>query len=241
NNRYELAQYEHYFRQAINKKWMLEGVTIIDPQTTYIDAGVQLAHDVVLGPNTHLYGKTSIGEGTTVGVGAIIQNSTIGAKAHIRSYTIIEESKVEDEGIVGPFSRLRPESHIKKRARVGNFVELKKTVLGEDSKANHLTYLGDAIIGKDVNVGCGVITCNYDGGLRYKGKAKTKIEDHVFVGSDCQLIAPVTLKRGTYVASGTTVTQDVPPDSLVIARAPQVIKPHYMKKLWARAKKQKRK
>lgn len=240
NNRYELAQYGKIFRQAINKKWMLEGVTILDPETTYIDAQVKLAQDVVLEPHTHLYGKTSVGEGTTIGVGAIIQNSVIGAHAHIKSYTVIEESKVDDEAIVGPFARLRPESHVKKRARVGNFVELKKTVLGEDSKANHLSYLGDAVIGKDVNVGCGVITCNYDGGLRYSGKAKTKIEDHVFIGSDCQLIAPVTLKKGAYVASGTTVTQNVPPDSLVIARTPQITKPHYMKKLWARAKRKRK-
>ncbi len=239
NNRYELAQYEKIFRYAINKRWMLEGVTIIDPETTYIDAHVKLAHDVVLEPNTHLYGKTSVGEGTMIGSGAILQNSIIGAHVHIKSYTIIEESKVDDQATIGPFARLRPESHVKKKARVGNFVELKKTVLGEDSKANHLAYLGDAVIGKDVNVGCGVITCNYDGGLQYSGKAKTKIEDHVFVGSDCQLIAPVTLKKGAYVASGTTVTQNVPKDSLVIARAPQVTKAGYMKKLWARAKKRK--
>ncbi len=236
NNRFDLAQYERIFRQAINKKWMLEGVTILDPQTTYIDTQVKLAHDVVLEPHTHLYGKTSVGEGTIIGVGSIVQNSTIGAHVHIKSYTVVEASKVEDEVTLGPFARLRPESIVKKKARVGNFVELKKTILGEESKANHLTYLGDAVIGKDVNVGCGVITCNYDGGLRHTGKAKTKIEDHVFVGSDCQLIAPVTLKRGAYVASGTTVTHDVPQDSLVIARVPQVTKPKYMKKLWARAK-----
>ena len=184
NNRYELAQHEKVFRQAINKKWMCEGVTILDPDTTYIDARVKLAQDVVLEPHTHLYGKTSVGEGTIVGAGAIILNSTIGAHAHIKNYTVIEDSKVEDEVTIGPFARLRPESIVKKRARVGNFVELKKTVLGEESKANHLAYLGDAVIGKDVNVGCGVITCNYDGGLRYSGKAKTKIEDHVFVGRD---------------------------------------------------------
>ena len=134
-------------------------------------------------------------------------------------------------------AHLRPLSIVEENAHVGNFVELKQTTLGEGSKANHLTYLGDAEIGKDVNVGCGVITCNYDGGLRYEGKAKTKIGDKSFVGSDCQLIAPLNIQKGAYIASGTTVTKDIPADSLVIARTEQTTKKGYMKKLWARARK----
>lgn len=237
NDRYELSQKERYLRDQINKAWMLKGVTMIDPQTTYISPQAMLAQDVVLYPQVHIEGKSVIGKGTTIGVGAIIRDCQMGANVTIKSYSVVEESRIDDGAIVGPFARIRPESHLKKGSRVGSFVELKKTTLGEESKANHLTYLGDAEIGKDVNVGCGVITCNYDGNLRYEGKAKTKIGDHSFIGSDTQLVAPVTLKEGAYVASGSTVTEDVPKDSLVISRVPQVTKKGYMKKMWARAKK----
>lgn len=236
NDRYELSQKERYVREKINKEWMLKGITMVDPQTTYISPDATLAEDVSLSPQVHIEGKTTVGKGTTIGIGAIIRDSQVGSNVTIKSYSIIEGSRIENEAIVGPFARIRPESHLKKGARVGNFVELKKTVLGEDSKANHLAYLGDAEVGKDVNIGCGVITCNYDGGLKYAGKAKTKIGDHSFVGSDSQLIAPVTLEKGAYVASGSAVTEDVPPDSLVIGRSKQVTKKGYMKKLWARAK-----
>lgn len=237
NDRYELSQKERYLRDQINKAWMLKGVTMIDPQTTYISPQAALAQDVVLYPQVHIEGKSVIGKGTTIGVGAIIRDCQIEANVTIKSYSVVEGSRVDDGAIVGPFARIRPESHLKKGSRVGSFVELKKTTLGEESKANHLTYLGDAEIGKDVNVGCGVITCNYDGDLRYEGKAKTKIGDHSFIGSDTQLVAPVTLKEGAYVASGSTVTEDVPRDSLVISRVPQVTKKGYMKKMWARAQK----
>ncbi|MEK7791468.1 MAG: bifunctional UDP-N-acetylglucosamine diphosphorylase/glucosamine-1-phosphate N-acetyltransferase GlmU, partial [Deltaproteobacteria bacterium] len=237
NDRYELSQKESYLRDQINKGWMLKGVTMIDPKTTYISPQATLAEDVVLYPQVHIEGKSVIGKGTTIGVGAIIRDCQMGANVTIKSYSVVEESRIDDGAIVGPFARIRPESHLKKGSRVGSFVELKKTTLGEESKANHLTYLGDAEIGKDVNVGCGVITCNYDGNLRYEGKAKTKIGDHSFIGSDTQLVAPVTLKEGAYVASGSTVTEDVPKDSLVISRVPQVTKKGYMKKMWARAKK----
>mgnify|MGYP001617523999 CR=1 FL=1 len=237
NDRYELSQKESYLRDQINKGWMLKGVTMIDPKTTYISPQATLAEDVVLYPQVHIEGKSVIGKGTTIGVGAIIRDCQMGANVTIKSYSVVEESRIDDGAIVGPFARIRPERHLKKGSRVGSFVELKKTTLGEESKANHLTYLGDAEIGKDVNVGCGVITCNYDGNLRYEGKAKTKIGDHSFIGSDTQLVAPVTLKEGAYVASGSTVTEDVPKDSLVISRVPQVTKKGYMKKMWARAKK----
>ncbi len=239
NSRVDLANMERYMKEDMNQKWMEAGVTIIDPQTTYIDPEAKIGRDVILHPQTHIKGKTTIGEGTTVGIGAILLDAEIGSQVKIEPYTVIEESRVDDYASLGPFARLRPGTHIKSKARVGNFVELKKTVLGEGSKANHLSYLGDAEIGRDVNIGCGVITCNYDGGLRYQGKAKTKVGDKSFIGSDCQLVAPIILSKGSYIASGTTVTKNVPPDSLVIARPEQVTKKGYMKKLWAKAKKKK--
>jgi len=240
NNRFELHRKERYLAKMTNKKWMLAGVTIKDSNTTYIDKRVKIGRDTILAPQTHLEGKTTIGSGCKIGVGAIIRDSRIGSNVEVKEYTIIENSRVENGAVLGPFARLRPDSVIKKNAKVGNFVELKKTVLGEGSKANHMTYLGDALIGKNVNVGCGVITCNYDGGLRYNGKATTKIGDHSFIGSDCQLIAPLDLKEGSYVASGTTVTDNAPADSLIIARAKQVTKKGYMKKLWRRSAKAKK-
>ena len=240
NNRFDLYQKEAYVRKAMNKQWMLNGVTLKDPSTTYIDAEVILAKDVVLYPQVHLEGKTLIGQGTVVGVGAIIRNSQIGPHVRVEAYTLIEDSRVDEGAVVGPFARLRPKTHIKKQGKVGSFVELKKTTLGEKSKVNHLSYLGDAEIGKEVNVGCGVITCNYDGGLRFQGKAITTIGDQSFIGSDVQLVAPVHFQRGAYVASGTTVTRDVPADSLVIARVKQTTKKGYMKRLWAKAGKKKR-
>ncbi|OGQ13786.1 MAG: UDP-N-acetylglucosamine diphosphorylase/glucosamine-1-phosphate N-acetyltransferase [Deltaproteobacteria bacterium RIFCSPHIGHO2_02_FULL_40_11] len=223
NNRVELAKMNQYMQHKINEKWMLRGVTLVDPNTTYIDASVKIGKDTVIEPGCHLKGKTWIGSGVMLKAG-----------------TIIEDSRVETQATVGPYARLRPKSHVKKGARVGNFVELKNTTLGENSKANHLTYLGDAVIGKNVNIGCGVITCNYDGNLTYQGKAKTVIGDNCFIGSDCQLIAPLRLQKGTFVASGSSVTNDAPKDSLVIARAKQITKKGYMKKMWVRAKKRKK-
>lgn len=241
NSRDELSKREAFLREKINRHWMIEGVTLRDPKTTYIGVNVVLGSDVTIEPGVSLQGRTRIQSGSTVGEGSVVRNSQIGKQVTIKEYCVVDTSVIEDFAIVGPFARIRPESRMRKYSRVGNFVELKKTVLGEGSKANHLTYLGDAVIGKEANIGCGVITCNYDGGIKYDGKAKTVIGDKSFVGSDCQLIAPVTLNKGSYVASGTTVTQNVPPDSLVIARAPQVTKKGYMKKIWARANKEKNK
>jgi len=240
NNRYELYLKEIILREKINKAWMLKGVTIVDSATTYIGPHVKLGRDVILKPGVHLEGKTVIGEGTKVDAGCIITDGIVGKGVHIKSYSIVEKSRLDDDVIMGPFARLRPQSHLKRGAKIGNFVELKKTTLGENSKANHLAYLGDAEIGKDVNISCGVITCNYDGGLTYEGKATTKIGDGAFVGSDCQLVAPIVLEKGAYVASGSTVTRDVPEGALVIARAKQVIKEGYAKKLFARTAKRKK-
>jgi bifunctional UDP-N-acetylglucosamine pyrophosphorylase/glucosamine-1-phosphate N-acetyltransferase len=165
-----------------------------------------------------LEGKTTVGEGTTIRSGVRISDCTIGNNAEILDHCVLCESQIDDEAHLGPFVHLRPGAIVRRKAKVGNFVEMKKAELGEGSKANHLTYLGDARIGKGVNIGAGTITVNYDG----VNKHQTVIEDHAFVGSDTQLIAPVTVGRGAYIVAGTTVTQSVPPDSMAIARVPQV-------------------
>lgn len=219
NNRVELARASAIMRERVLTGLMLSGVTVTDPATTYVDYGVKVGRDSVIGPGVHLAGETSIGAGTQVEEGVKVLNSNIGPDTLIKSYSIVESSKVGRGVTLGPFARLRPGSVIKDRARVGNFVEVKNTELGSRSKANHLSYLGDATIGSDVNIGAGVITCNYDGVRKFK----TVIKDNAFIGSDTQLIAPVTVGRGAYVGSGTTVTSDVPPGALAISRAEQKV------------------
>ena len=199
---------------------MAAGVTIVDPATTYVDAGVEVGPDTILHPNVFLEGRTRIGSACEIHAGARIVDSTIEDGVTILNYCVIEASSIATGAVVGPFARLRPASDVRARAKVGNFVELKKTVLGENSKANHLSYLGDATIGADVNIGAGTITCNYDG----VAKHPTRIDDGVFVGSDSQLVAPVSIGEGAYVAAGSSVTQDVPAGALAIARSRQVNK-----------------
>ena len=194
------------------------GVTLLDPSTTFIDDDVTIGSGTVIHPGVTLEGRTRVGANCRIRSWVRITDSTIGDGVLVNDSCIIVESRVDDEGRVGPFSHLRPGSHMKSGAHVGNFVELKKTVLGEGSKASHLTYLGDATIGAGVNIGAGTITCNYDG----TKKSETVIEDGAFIGSDVQLIAPVTVGAGAYVAAGSSVTQDVPPDALAVARARQV-------------------
>lgn len=193
---------------------------MIDPTSTWIDAGVTIGKDTVLYPNVTLEGETVVGEDCVVRSGTRITDCTIGNRVEILDHCVFRGSRIENDVTLGPFTHLRPEVLVRKRAKVGNFVEIKKTELGEGSKANHLTYLGDATIGKGVNIGAGTITCNYDG-IR---KAETIIGDGVFVGSDTQLIAPVTVGSGSVIAAGTTVTRSVPSDSLVISRVAQVTK-----------------
>jgi len=172
----------------------------------------------VLYPNVTLEGRTVIGEDTTVHSGVRISDCVIGNHVEIFDHCILRESQIDDDAQLGPFVHLRPGVLVRRRAKVGNFVEMKKTELGEGSKANHLSYLGDAKIGKGVNIGAGTITCNYDGVRKYQ----TVIEENAFLGSDTQLVAPVTIGAGSVIAAGTTVTQDVPADSLAIARVTQV-------------------
>ncbi|UVT19520.1 MAG: bifunctional UDP-N-acetylglucosamine diphosphorylase/glucosamine-1-phosphate N-acetyltransferase GlmU [Nitrospira sp.] len=218
NTRQQLATAEHVIRQQIRERWLEAGVTMRDPGSVWIDAGVTIGRDTVLYPHVNLEGKTIVGEGTTIRSGVCISDCVIGNNVEILDHCVLRESQVDDEAHLGPFAHLRPGAIVRRKARVGNFVEMKKAELGEGSKANHLTYLGDARIGKGVNIGAGTITVNYDG----VNKHRTVIEDQVFVGSDSQLIAPVTIGEGAVVAAGTTVTQDVPADSLAITRVAQV-------------------
>jgi bifunctional UDP-N-acetylglucosamine pyrophosphorylase/glucosamine-1-phosphate N-acetyltransferase len=220
NTRQDLSRAEAVMRDRINRKWMFAGVTMLDPATTFVGSEVLLGRDTVLYGNVRIEGKTSIGEACTVFPGSRIADSVIGNHVTIKDCSVIEESDIAAKASIGPFAHLRPGSIIGEGAKIGNFVEIKKSKIGEGSKANHLSYIGDATIGKDVNIGAGVITCNYDGFDKYP----TVIEDGVFVGSDSQLVAPVRIGRGALIAAGATITRDVPPDALAISRAPQDIR-----------------
>jgi bifunctional UDP-N-acetylglucosamine pyrophosphorylase/glucosamine-1-phosphate N-acetyltransferase len=220
NTRVDLAELGRVLLDRTRRTLMLQGVTLEDPATTYIDADVVVGEDTVIAPGVTLGGHTVIGARCHIRAGTRITDSTIGDDVTVLDHTLIVRSTVANSAVVGPMAHLRPDSDVGPGARVGNFVELKKTVLGAGSKANHLAYLGDAVIGEQVNVGAGVITCNYDG----TAKHRTTIEDGVFVGSDSQLVAPVTVGAGAYVAAGSTITQDVPAGSLAVARSHQTIK-----------------
>jgi bifunctional UDP-N-acetylglucosamine pyrophosphorylase/glucosamine-1-phosphate N-acetyltransferase len=226
NSRRELAEVSAIVRQRKNDELMASGVTIEDPATTYIDSDVQVGPDTIIHPGVHLEGRTRIGRGCELHAGARLVNATLGDRVTVLNYCVITDSRVADGARIGPFAHLRPESDVGEEAHIGNFVELKKTRLGNGSKANHLAYLGDATIGTKVNIGAGTITCNYDG----EKKHPTIIEDDVFVGTDSQLVAPVTIGRGAYVAAGTTVTTDVPQGSLAISRTPQTNKEGWVEK-----------
>lgn len=220
NDRLQLAHAAAVLRQRINRRLMLDGVTLIDPEQTYVDYSVRVGADSVIWPGCVLRGDTRIGCGCELESNVQVTDCRIGNQVHIKSGSVLSDAQVGDNASVGPMAHLRPGSVLYAHVKIGNFVETKKVVMGEGSKASHLTYLGDAEIGSDVNIGCGTITCNYDG----KNKHRTVIGDGVFVGSDVQLVAPVTVGSNSLIAAGTTVTMDVPPDSLAIARAPQVIK-----------------
>ena len=220
NTRQQLAAAEQVVRQQIRERWLEAGVTMRDPSSVWIDAEVTIGRDTVLYPHVSLEGKTIIGEGTIIRSGVRISSCVIGNNVEILDHCVLRESQVDDEAHLGPFAHLRPGAIVRRKAKVGNFVEMKKAELGEGSKANHLTYLGDARIGKGVNVGAGTITVNYDGA----NKHQTLIEDYASVGSDTQIIAPITIGQGAIIAAGTTITQDVPADSLAISRVLQVNK-----------------
>jgi bifunctional UDP-N-acetylglucosamine pyrophosphorylase/glucosamine-1-phosphate N-acetyltransferase len=220
NSRYDLSRAEAVMRRRINRRWMLDGVTMLDPDTVFIGNEVSLCRDVVLYPNVTIEGRTKIGGGCTIYPGTRIIDSVIAANVTIKDSSVIEESEVAPGAAIGPFAHLRPGAMIGEGAHIGNFVEIKKSAIGKGSKANHLAYIGDATIGTGVNVGAGVITCNYDG----YAKHRTIIEDNVFVGSDAQLVAPVKVGEGAIIAAGATITRDVPADALAISRVPQEIR-----------------
>jgi bifunctional UDP-N-acetylglucosamine pyrophosphorylase/glucosamine-1-phosphate N-acetyltransferase len=220
NTRKDLSLAEAVLRERVNTAWMLAGITLLDPETTFIGDEVMLARDTLLYGNVRLEGKTRIGEGCTIYPGSRIVDSVVEESVTVKDHSVIEESTIASGAAVGPFAHLRPGTVIGEGARIGNFVEIKKSTIGEGSKANHLSYIGDASVGKGVNIGAGVITCNYDGFQKYQ----TVIEDDVFVGSDAQLVAPVRIGKGALIAAGATITRDVPADALAISRVPQNIR-----------------
>jgi bifunctional UDP-N-acetylglucosamine pyrophosphorylase/glucosamine-1-phosphate N-acetyltransferase len=217
NSRAELAQVSRIVRQEKNDELMAAGVTIEDPATTYVDRSVAVAADTILHPGVSLEGRTTIGAGCEIHSGARIIDSRIGDRVRVLNHCVITGATIGNDVSIGPFAHLRPEADVRDRAKVGNFVELKRTVLGSGSKAMHLSYIGDATIGEKVNVGAGTITCNYDGVT----KNRTVIEDGAFIGSDTQLVAPVTVKQGAYVGSGTTVREEVPAGALAVSAGKQ--------------------
>ena len=198
-------------RVAILRRWQDSGVTIEDPEATYVDAEVTIGAGTRIGPNTHLKGRPKIGRNCRIDGSAYLTDAELGDGVYLRFSVVITEAVVGDEAVIGPFAHLRPESKLGPRVHIGNFVETKKSTLGEGTKANHLAYLGDATIGRDTNVGAGTITCNYDGFAKYP----TTIGDRVQVGSDTTLVAPLTLGDDVYVATATTVRHDVPAGALV--------------------------
>jgi len=232
NTRAELSEIDQHMRLAKCRQLMDDGVTILYPETCVIDSDVEVGADTVIEPSVQLRGTTRVGSDTRIGSYSVILSCEIGNEVLVQTGCVLEHSVVRARASLGPYSHLRPGCEVCEDAHVGNFTELKKTRLGKGSKANHLTYLGDTEVGEKVNVGAGTITCNYDG----VSKHKTIIEDGVFVGSDSILIAPVRIGRGAYVAAATTVTEDVPPDSLALGRARQILKEG-----WAKAKREKAK
>jgi bifunctional UDP-N-acetylglucosamine pyrophosphorylase/glucosamine-1-phosphate N-acetyltransferase len=230
NSRAELVKLDAQVRAAKATELMDMGVTIYKPETCTIDADVEVGPDTVIEPFVQLLGKTKIGSDCRIRSGSVIENSIIGDGVLVRQGTIMDSARVEREAIIGPYSHLRPGSDIGEKAHVGNFVETKKVKLGKGSKANHLTYLGDAVIGAGVNIGAGTITCNYDG----VHKHQTTIDDGVFVGSDSTLVAPVRLGKGSYVGAASCITENVPEDALALGRGRQIVKEG-----WAKAKREK--
>lgn len=231
NDPWELAEANRQIQERTLKKWARLGVKWVDPWSCQVDVEVELEEGVVVHPGTILNGKTRVGAGSVLGPHAVLRDVEIGKNVVIKAGTVAEKSKIESNSQLGPYAHLRPESVVGPSVKIGNFVELKKTRVGAHSSIAHLSYLGDAEVGERVNIGCGFVTCNYDGRvIRGERKHKTIIEDDAFIGSDCQAVAPVKIGRGAYVASGSTITEDVEAESLAIARARQTNKPGYAKK-----------
>ena len=217
NSRGELAQVENEIQRRVIESLMTDGVTFRNPATVVIDSSVTIGADTVVYPFVTLEGTTRIGKDCVIEPGVHLVNVTVGENVHVKTGTVAEDAVIADQATVGPYAHLRAGSNLGRRVKVGNFVETKKAVFGEGAKASHLSYIGDAEVGADVNIGAGTITCNYDG----VNKHKTVLEDGVFIGSDTQLVAPVRVGRGAYVGAGSTITKDVPAEALALSRTPQ--------------------
>lgn len=225
NSRVELSKAEEIMRKRINTSHMLNGVTIIDVNSTYIESDVEIGNDTIVYPGVMLKGNTKIGSSCIIGMNCNISNSTIGDYTEVESSTIID-STVGENTIVGPYAYLRPNSNIGSHVKIGDFVEVKNATIGDNSKASHLSYIGDAYVGKDVNIGCGVVFVNYDGHHKFKSVVK----DGAFIGSNSNLVAPVIVEEKGYIATGSTITDDVPQGALAIAREKQVVKEGWVEK-----------
>ena len=219
NSRLQLSEAERIMRLDVNKMHMANGVTLIDTNSTYIDKNVKIGRDTIIYPNCHIKGNSIIGEDCIIRENTTIEDSHIEDHVTIKSSTILS-SKVGARTTIGPYAYLRPKSVLGEDVKIGDFVEVKNAEIGNGSKASHLSYIGDAVVGKNVNIGCGVVFVNYDG----KNKFKSIVEDNAFIGSNSNLVAPVTVKEGGYIATGSTVTVDVPEGALCVARAREVIK-----------------
>lgn len=213
NNRVDLAKCEKNMRRTINNMHMMAGVTLIDYKNSYIDANVKIGRDSIIYPGAIITGETVIGEDCIIGQNSRIENSIIGDRVEIIN-SVIVESRVDDETKIGPFAYLRPKSNIGKHVKIGDFVEIKNSTIGNNSKVSHLAYVGDATIGKEVNIGCGVVFVNYDG----KNKFRSTVCDGAFIGSNSNVVAPVEIAERAYVAAGTTVCRDVPSGALCLGR-----------------------
>lgn len=230
NDLVQLSETESIYRARKIREWQLNGVRVEDPATLFIDAKVVCEPGAELGSNISLRGKTVIGAGAAIESGCVIKDSVIESGVEIKAYSYLEESIVKKDAVVGPFARLRPGTQIGEDCKIGNFVEIKKSTFGKGAKASHLSYIGDATIGSEANLGCGFITCNYDG----VNKHNTIVGDRAFVGSDVQAVAPIEIGKDTMVASGTTLTKNVPDGALAIARQKQENKEGYAERIRAR-------
>ncbi|HCA27992.1 MAG TPA: UDP-N-acetylglucosamine diphosphorylase/glucosamine-1-phosphate N-acetyltransferase [Betaproteobacteria bacterium] len=223
NNKQQLAELERVFQRESARELLAQGVTLADPARIDIRGRLTCAQDVSIDVNCIFEGEVALGENVTIGAHCVIRNATIGKDTVIEAFSLIEQAMVGDSCRIGPFARLRPGARLAATVHVGNFVEIKNSNIGDNSKINHLSYIGDSDLGKNINVGAGSITCNYDGA----NKHRTTIEDNVFIGSDTQLVAPVTVKKGATVGAGSTITRDVPADGLTLSRSKQVSVPSW--------------
>jgi bifunctional UDP-N-acetylglucosamine pyrophosphorylase/glucosamine-1-phosphate N-acetyltransferase len=217
NDRSQLARLERIYQRGIAEKLLREGISLADPARIDVRGQLNAGNDSYIDINCIFEGEVNLGTNVIIGAGCVIKNSTIACDCHIKPYSIIENAIIDKKTEVGPFARIRPGTHLKENSRVGNFVEIKNTELGENSKASHLSYLGDSEIGKNVNIGAGTITCNYDGANKYK----TIIKDGAFIGSDTQLVAPVTIGKNATIGAGSTITKDAEDDTLTLSRSAQ--------------------